>query len=212
LVSDYILSPLKLAPTGHSVALFLRHSIRFPILNPAETWSAQLTPEGFALAEEFGVTIARNWRSGRIRTSPVTRCMDTGVSIARGAGWELPILADYRLSFPYIENAWDGLFTSGNERQKLKEGELVKNFLLEDLDTPNKLNIYITHDSNIIFLAKYLLAQVITEANWPNYLEGMAIWCENGQLQVAWRGVIYPICNGHEDEPCTAEEMDRAVF
>jgi hypothetical protein len=192
LIPDYIRSPLELAPTKQHVSLMIRHSIRFPINLPEETLIAGLTPEGVQLAEEFGAWLTQSRRIYRVMVSPVGRCVDTGRSIIQGANWPNPVVVDRKLGFPFGENGSQKLNNQPLDEVS-REAFDVLNYLSENTTHESGLNLYITHDGNIAFMANALLGEAITEENWPDYLEGIAFWREEEQVNIAWRGKVYEL-------------------
>ncbi|MBE3143314.1 MAG: histidine phosphatase family protein [Planctomycetes bacterium] len=192
-IPSYVLSTLALTPPEQHVSLFMRHSIRYPIIDPAETLVVGLTPEGVELAEEFGNWLGEVRRPGRIMTSPVGRCIDTGVAIGRGAGWSGDVTIEDRLGFPFIQSSWDLLLAGAPIDDTPKEAWQTLNLLLEDTNLPGGVNIYITHDCNVAYLARCLLGDLVTEANWPDFLEGLVVWREDNQARIVWRGKIYEV-------------------
>jgi hypothetical protein len=195
LIADYIRSPLELAPLEQHVSLLVRHSIRFPINLPEETWLASLTPAGIQLAEEFGAWLAPRRCPYRVMTSPVGRCIETSRSIIRGANWPNPVVIDQRLGFPFIEKGWQRLNTDGTPVEIPHEALEVLDYLLKDTTHAAGLNLFVSHDGNIAFMATALLGEPITEENWPDFLEGMAFWREKGAVRIAWRDKIYELKN-----------------
>jgi hypothetical protein len=193
LIPDYIRSPLDLAPVKQHMSLMIRHSIRFPINMPEETLIAGLTPEGVQLAEEFGVWLTLSRRIYRVMVSPVGRCVDTGRSIIQGANWPNPVVVDRKLGFPFVENGWQKMNQQKPLDEVPHEAFDVLTYLLEDTNHDAGLNLYITHDGNIAFMAIALLGEPITEENWPDYLEGMAFWREEEAVHIAWRGKVYEL-------------------
>jgi len=192
-IPGYVLSALALIPPEQHISLFMRHSIRYPINDPAETYVVGLTPEGVNLAQEFGKWLSKLRRPERIVTSPVGRCIDTGVAIGRGAGWRGDVLIEDRLGFPFIQPSWDQLLAGGPNGGIPKEAWQTLNMLLEDTNMPGGVNIYITHDCNVAYLAKTLVGDLVNEANWPNFLEGLVIWRANNQVRIIWREKIYEV-------------------
>lgn len=193
MIADYIRSPLELAPLDHHVALLVRHSIRFPINVPEETWLASLTSEGIQLAEEFGAWLAPRRSPYRVMTSPVGRCVETSRSVIRGANWPNPVVIDQKLGFPFIEKGWQRVNSDGSLTEIPHEALEVLDYLLEDTTHAAGLNLFVTHDGNIAFMVMALLGEPITEENWPAFLEGMAFWREQEALRIAWRGKVYDL-------------------
>jgi hypothetical protein len=193
LIADYIRAPIELAPVDRHISLLVRHSIRFPINVPEETWLASLTPQGVELAEEFGAWLAQRRCLYRAMTSPVGRCVETSRSIIRGAGWPDPVVIDQKLGFPFIEKGWQRITIEGAPVEIPKEALEVLDYLLEGTPQEDGLNLFVTHDGNIAFMATALLGEPTSEENWPDFLEGMAFWREKDAVRIAWRGKVYEL-------------------
>lgn len=108
-IVNSLLKDMKIAPQDRPVALLMRHSARFPILHPAETYTVGLTEEGVRMAEKLGGLLAKRFQPGRLLSSPVGRCITTAEAITRGAGWPGPVQTDERLSHPFIAPVWQGI-------------------------------------------------------------------------------------------------------
>ncbi len=193
MIADYIRSPLDLAPSEQHIALLVRHSIRFPINVPEETWLASLTTEGIQLAEEFGAWLAPRRCLYRLMTSPVGRCVETSRAIIRGVKWPNPVVIDQKLGFPFIEKGWQRVSTEGLPVEIPHEALEVLDYLLPDTPHPAGLDLFVSHDGNIAFMASALLGEPATEENWPDFLEGMAFWREKEAVRIAWRGKVYEL-------------------
>ncbi len=201
------------------VALLMRHSVRFPIINPADTYVVGLTEEGVRLAEELGELLGKRFLPGRLRSSPVGRCRATAEAMARGAGWAARVRADRRLSHPFIAPAWDMVERAQTGRTKPLNGVLpgplpqllgwilgaerssrgirsagsqpvLHQASLPFLEQQPLLDVLVTHDTIVGAVAGGLLhARVIGPDYWPGYLEGLLFWRAEGQMRVRWRGV-----------------------
>jgi len=195
LIADYIGSPIELAPIEKHVSLLVRHSVRFKINVPEETWLARLTPEGIELAKEYGAWLAQRRCLYRVMTSPVGRCVETSRSIIRGANCPNPVVIDQKLGFPFIEKGWQRINTEGLPVEIPHEALDVLDYLLEDTTQPAALNLFVSHDGNIAFMATALLGEPTSEETWPDFLEGMAFWREKEAVRIAWRGKVYELKN-----------------
>lgn len=205
---------LRDGPSGPPtrVALLLRHSERFPIVTPADTYLVGLTGEGVRLAEELGGLLGNRFAPGRLRSSPVSRCRATAEAIARGAGWASKVRADHHLSHPFIEPAWDlvervqsGRSNDYNSALPAPLPQLLswitgakrsagapqnaRQAYLPLLDEHPVLDVLVTHDTTVIAVAGGLLHAPVLGPDWPGYLEGLLFWWEENQLCVRWRGV-----------------------
>jgi hypothetical protein len=189
------------ASRPNKVVLLMRHSVRFPIVNPADTYVVTLTEEGVRLAEELGALLAKRFLPGRLRSSPVGRCRATAEAIARGAGWTVKVRADMHLSHPFIEPAW-GMLERGEVNGVLPEPvrdtlrwalggrEVARQAYLPLLENRPVLDVLVTHDTIVAVVAGCLLhAPVLGPDYWPGYLEGILLWWAEGQLHARWRGM-----------------------
>jgi hypothetical protein len=183
-------------PDGRSPRVFLlmRHSVRFPILTPADTYVVGLTEEGVRLAEELGGRLGKHFLPGRLRSAPVGRCRATAQAIARGAGWTGKVRADRRLSHPHIEPAWELV------AQKMVNGVLpaqVQETLrwitgapeLAFLEEHPRLDVLVTHDTVLGAVVGSLLHAPVLGPAWPGYLEGLLLWREEDEIHARWRGI-----------------------
>jgi hypothetical protein len=183
----------------------MRHSVRYPIVNPAETYLVGLTEEGVRLAEDLGVLLGGHFTPGRLRASPVGRCKATAAAIAHGAGWPVKVRADKRLSHPFIEPAWslvERTQTAGGERLNgvlpervratlawaVGAAEAARQPYLPLLEEAPRLDVLVTHDTIVGAVAGSLLHAPVTGPYWPGYLEGIFFWWDGGLLHARWRG------------------------
>lgn len=173
---------------SHRVGMVVRHSVRFPILSQEDVYTVGLTPEGVRLAEEFGGELAQIRRPGRLISSPVGRCLHTAEAISRGAGWGLNPQPDYRLSHPFIEPAWNALPIRWREDPLPEQLSELVNLLLEGEDQPGVLDIFTTHDTIIAVLAEFFTGlHFHYPGYWPDFLEGVLIWRNGGEVHLRWR-------------------------
>jgi hypothetical protein len=182
------------------VALLMRHSVRFPIIHPADTYVVGLTEEGVRLAEELGELLGKDFLPGRLRSSPIGRCRATAEAIARGAGWTAKVRADRRLSHPFIQPAWD-LVESRRLDGALPEPvpqvldwiagppETVRQAYLPLLEARPQLDVLVTHDTIVGAVVNCLLREPVLGPDWPGYLEGVLFWWSAGQVHARWRGI-----------------------
>jgi hypothetical protein len=183
------------AAAPQKVVLLMRHSVRFPILTPADTYVVGLTEEGVLLAEKLGETLGRCFSPGRLRSSPIGRCRATAEAMARGAGWPGKVRADKRLSHPFIAPAWY-VVEHGGPNGVLPEPILPLlrwMFGAPELalgEVQPRLDVLVTHDTVLGALVNCLLcAPVLGPEYWPDYLEGVFAWRAEGYLHLRWRGV-----------------------
>jgi broad specificity phosphatase PhoE len=200
---DPILKTLAAKPEGINASILIRHSERYPILHPDLVFQTRLTPSGIRIAKEFGKILGNRYCLGRLISSPVDRCIATVDAIAKGAGWTAPVISNRFLGHPFIESAWNDA-QSGRDGQILPGSILqLTDLLLEQDAGENKLDIFVTHDTVVGAMAHYYFGEtVIASTNWPNYLEGIAIWREPGKIQMGWRQTVLDV-SGRLDEQVT---------
>lgn len=175
-------------PVDIHVGLILRHSARFPILSEEDVYSAGLTGEGIAQAEMFGKALAEIRQPGCLFASPVDRCLDTALAISRGAGWDLPVTADYRLSHPFIEKIWSGPPVQWQKDPLPKPIQSILDLVLNCDEVDGTVDIFSTHDTVVAVLAGYFTGLSFHYPEyWPNFLEGVLVWRIANQVHLKWR-------------------------
>lgn len=184
------LAALAALPTDRPVSLLIRHSQRVAILDPAKVYIAGLTPEGISAAVEFGFGLAQYRTLRRIVSSPVSRCVDTAVAIARGAGWKQFVRIDNRLSHPFLQPVWQSLpFIRYPDSPIPAELSTLLSFLSGEPGNEGVLDVFVTHDTVVGSLAGYVTGQPVNDGSVPNYLEGAFVWEEDHAFKVLWRGI-----------------------
>ncbi|MDO9087930.1 MAG: histidine phosphatase family protein [Anaerolineaceae bacterium] len=167
----YIFEAFENIPTDQAVNVLMRHSIRFPIESEAEIFTAQLTPEGENLAYRFGSWVNSRYQIGKIYSSPINRCIETGRFLGKGAGNNRVVLTEPVLAHPNENGEYDSMdlyLSSGIWPNRIKN---IARKLIPD-DQLNTLNFYITHDTVLVLMAAYWLNLDIRDPEaWPRYLE-----------------------------------------
>jgi len=175
-------------PLDIHAGLILRHSARYPILSEEDVYSAGLTGEGIAQAELFGKALAESRQPGRLFASPVDRCLDTALAISRGARWDLPVTADYRLSHPFIERLWSGPQIRWQKDPLPEPVQSILELVLNCAGVGGALDIFSTHDTVVAVLAGYFAGVSFHYPEyWPNFLEGVLVWRRANQVHLKWR-------------------------
>jgi len=202
-------SPLLLPrqlPDDRPVALFLRHAERPPIPDGSMGTALALTERGLKDARALGERLA-----GRIvhaRTSAIHRCVQTTRAIIEGARSALAPLEDPAIGVPSTfiqagEAAERTLRELGFGRfmRYLIEGEetlpglahpaegarLMREHALNTLTAQPGLHLYVTHDAMIGALVARSWREALDEGGWPGFLEGAALWREDGRVVLSYR-------------------------
>ena len=121
---NYLMKAFESIPTDRAVNVLIRHSARFPIESDAEVFTAQLTPEGEILAANFGAWINKKFSIGKIVSSPIQRCLETGRHLAEGAGNGKIIFPEPVLGHPNEFGEYDALgehLVSGDWPLRIKQ-------------------------------------------------------------------------------------------
>jgi hypothetical protein len=182
------LTQLGRRPAGCRVGLVLRHSERQPILRPEDTYTAMLTEHGIRQAEAFGRALARIRQPGRMYSSPIERCRDTVAAIGRGAAWAAAGSVEHRLSHPFIAPAWNALPILWQKDPMPTQVAALMDLVLEREEKPGVVDIFCTHDTIVAALAGYFMGCAFNYPGyWPDYLEGVFIWRQEGAVHVRWR-------------------------
>jgi len=176
------------APRDRSVALLLRHSARFPILDDCDPYQAQLTPAGVRMAEDLGRWMGRQeMRLGGFYSSPVGRCIDTAMGIARGAGYWANVRPEEKLSFPYMQPTRRNIVHFRASDPLPERVVEAMRFMLGSNPDRVGCQVYVSHDSYLACSMAHIFLEPI-EDDWPEFLEGMAMWREGDEVILSWRG------------------------
>lgn len=196
-------------PADKPVLLLTRHSLRETAKDPngVPGYDLPLTPEGVALAEQWGGRLPRPMT--RFHSSPVGRCVDTALAMARGAGLPEPeiektlllvepgcYVQDIRRVGPvflkmgplafanhHLSTPQDGLLSP-------REGaaRLIRH-LHERQPGPGELGVHVTHDTILASFIYHLLGRrELREEDWPWMMEGAWLWFDDERLHWLWRG------------------------
>jgi hypothetical protein len=185
---DATLAQLGQLPPACRAGVVLRHSERQPILRPEDTFTAMLTQNGVRQSEEFGRALAEIRQPGRIYSSPMERCRDTAVGITRGAGWLLPVAVEHRLSHPFIAPAWNALPILWQKDPMPAQVAALLDLVLDREEAPGVVDIFCTHDTIVVALAGYFLGCAFAYPGyWPDFLEGVFVWRQDGAVHLRWR-------------------------
>ena len=207
-VPESLLRSLEVIPRHKRVSLLLRHAHRPPIEPGTYGDEVELSDAGTHAAEELGEILSYR-RPGRVAASPVKRNGVTAAAIVRGAGWEADVVEDSLLGLPgpfVVDPALAGpLFLEWGPLEVVKrqlsdrralpgmrpthEGVSLLWDLMTGHDDNADLDIFVTHDSVIAAFAGYLLEQTPVEENWPQFLEGVFVWRDEGGSHLVSCGV-----------------------
>lgn len=185
---NYLLEAFENIPTDRAINVLMRHSARFSIQSDAEVFTAQLTPEGEELAQKFGAWIDKKFTIGKIVTSPINRCIETGKFLAKGAGNGRVIFPEPVLSHPNEYGEYDGMddyLVTGNWPVRIRQ---IADILFPD-EQSEHMNFFITHDTVLALMAAFWLdLDIRGPQDWPQFLEPMFFWKNGEKLVISFRG------------------------
>lgn len=199
---------MALLPSDRPLVLFTRHSVREHAPNGIAGYHLPLTEEGVRLAEEWGRQL--RWPLHALHSSPVGRCVDTALALARGAGHDhLEVRHSFNLVEPgcyvhavgrvgplflqlgplafanrHLQEPLTGILTPEQGAAKLLR------HLQEELGPPGSLTVHVTHDTILAAFIYHLLErESLDEDDWPWMLEGAWLWFDDPDTVCwVWRG------------------------
>lgn len=178
-----------------SPAIVIRHTEREKIEDPNENYDASLTKKGKKDAIDFGNRLPKN-QNIRIYHSWIHRCQRTAELILKGLrdnGGKGNIIGgkDF-ISFHFFGDEERGLklfneygiegfvqnwFSNNLDKSVVHEPNQCRKKVLNSIlnNFSNSLDIFVTHDWNIILLLSYLYDLPEEDFKWPGFLEGVLI-------------------------------------
>lgn len=203
---------------GTNMKLVIRHSIR-PSLKGVDfsnSINIGLTEEGIEMAFTFGNGLSIPL--GFVSSSESIRCVQTIEAILDGANTNYSKIETSRiLTSPAIKNQKEAMKTLCNTNLKQvayllsinqqvigftnirTTSEMILDYIFESGNEENSLDIYCTHDFNIVILLLFFWPSIntyklITE-NWPEPLEGVIICGNRNEFEVYWRNYFFHYTN-----------------
>lgn len=187
-----LLQGLDEMEVGRKYAMFIRHADRDKIPEGEFGNEVELNEKGILRSIELG-KLLRHHRINRIYTSPISRCVQTGLSISTGTGRIIAMESSNLLGdpgafvydgdmagFQYMqlgfEKCYDHLLNDipvdGN--YPIKTGASTLTDFIRNTTKEPGINIYVSHDM-IVALYAYAVFRKKFEpgANWVKYLEGL---------------------------------------
>lgn len=184
--------------TGHNygVGLLIRHAERFEIKEGSFGTSIPLTPKGRQDSVHIGSLLANHSLAGAF-SSPVGRCVDTAQHILKGAGYSdvdasKNVIADEKMATSYVSDIKaikEAIKTTSPETMVIKQLEGQQQVGITSLEkgsyrlldfmlariVPQKVTLFVTHDSSIMPFKFFFLKQKYSYEKWAQYLEHCVI-------------------------------------
>ena len=173
-------------------AIVLRHSIREEIKDATQSQHQLLTDEGKELAVDFGSKLPIT-KKIRLFHSHVKRCEETAICIKQGFKGEVsdiivhnsltgfyllnpePILRDVNKigGYKFISNWFSDFYPDNQLMRALNARKQMTDYIIQNFDK-NYLDIYVTHDWNIVLLLSHRYKVIENNYLWPNYMNGVS--------------------------------------
>ena len=192
-------------PKDTNIKVYMRHSIRFDNPVNGDYSNLLLTPEGIEIANRIGAGI--DIPIGRFFASPVKRCMQTALEIARGAGIDEPGTepVDEFAHLMGLDNALKNLgggwykffyglqrdipeYTGGVTASQAAKPIIDRLFSLPVSE--GALDFNCSHDCHVVVLASALfdLKTGLEGENWCGFTEGIFFHGSRDNFTAYWRG------------------------
>ncbi|GEM_PF-2268093 len=187
-------------PSRQGLAFVIRHAPRANLQTLKDVYEADLTPEGWQAAREFGSALRSHFYLRGLFSSPILRCIHTAEAIRTGYQANIPIYSFWWLFSPFLAPQRYTSDYSLNHKQRIdifsRQG--IEEKAISSIDTQrlsiilhrikipllsNELFLYITHDSTVAPLYALLNGEsAIYVEDYPDYLQGILFTKINGQV------------------------------
>lgn len=201
--------------TNEPCVFILRHAEK-PIVNNMHIDIANsLTEEGMRSSEELGDVLKNLYpKIGIVRSSSITRCLETANHIFSRYPYKISIISDSDLG-------GDGAYVSDNQLAaqhfledpssidvftKMQNGEVFSGMrevgegtklllikVIHELENLTVPGFYITHDCILALFVGSILNQLVDEKNWFQYLDGVCIKKLNDKVNLYWKKKCFDI-------------------
>jgi len=193
-------------PDDRPVALLLRHSVRDELPSDDIGYALPLNELGVRLARALGAAMQGRVRT--LRSSPVSRCVQTAELIGDAAGVALEVVPDRMLGDPgayvidrqlagrnWLTMGSRGIMEHlafrdeplpGTEPPDAGARKLVRHMLAVAVDMPG-LHVFVTHDILLAATAARFVGPPQGPEPWPRYLEGAFFWRDASGVKAAYR-------------------------
>jgi broad specificity phosphatase PhoE len=214
-----IIDGLKKFPENSKIILILRHSHRNEPTALEKAQKLRLTPQGHTIAKKFGESLPIN-RPINIFHSIIWRCEETAQNIHEGfknsggiseLKGELTALVDIGITerefysnvfnnSPVLDTFYRWVVGHYDPVYWKPFSEYCQSIALTILDQvkaspKNGLNIFVTHDFNVIALRFGWFA--LPPKKWPKFLGGFAFTIEAEQILLLDYGEVKPVTIPH---------------
>ncbi len=197
---------------GSKLIVILRHSDREEISDAKKSFDVPLTDQGKAIARILGNELSKI-NSYRLYHSDVPRCRNTAKSIAEGieaSQGSVTILGERDYLGGFFIKDFNSVLGLANQvtglefmlkwfAGEIEESEIIPfnkatNYLLSSLlnesneNERSEVDIYITHDWNMMLLLYKIFNFQESKLRWPYYLEPIFIDINNSETHLFYEG------------------------
>jgi hypothetical protein len=193
----------------------LRHAEKPIAKNMYVDMTNAITDKGIKNSRELGNILKSLYpRVGIVRSSPVTRCLETASNI-------FSVYPDKILITPSTVLGGDGAYVSDNKLAaqhfledpsrtdvfiRMQKGEafagmrevstgtqLLLTKIIQDLGSITTQGFYITHDCILALFVGTMIDQIIDERTWFQYLDGVCIKKLDNKITLYWKKKCFDI-------------------
>lgn len=202
---------IKYLPENLKASLIIRHAERDSIEDMQNALNALLTEKGKTDAFDLGKTMSK-LGSFNLYHSPVERCRQTAECIVNGINSERKrsrlvgqnidlggpyVVGDFfelvslinKHGFPNLTRLWfDGKISDKLLMPLDAAAKTQVKILKEQIKNEVSSTINVSHDWNIMLLREYFFNLTHENMGMPDFLDGMALYCQNGRIILQYHG------------------------
>ena len=191
-------------------AIVIRHSKRDHIENPSEHVKTLLNDEGIELARNLGKLLAKEFKSIKVYSSPIQRCIQTGeymqeafenssaVQLSNVLGEPGPFIygdaieSFSKLGTTGVVEAIENGKSLPLIRSEAEGTKILLDFVRRETSSSEGdcVTVFVTHDACIAPVINFFTGEFFSENHWIEFLGGLKIkFNTNGLAVERWKGV-----------------------
>ena len=178
-------------------AIVIRHSKRDHIENPSEHVKTLLNDEGIELARNLGKLLAKEFKSIKVYSSPIQRCIQT-VQLSNVLGEPGPFIygdaieSFSKLGTTGVVEAIENGKSLPLIRSEAEGTKILLDFVRRETSSSEGdcVTVFVTHDACIAPVINFFTGEFFSENHWIEFLGGLKIkFNTNGLAVERWKGV-----------------------
>ena len=207
-----LIDNFKTLQANESCIFILRHAEKIIVNNMHADLASTLTANGVKSSIELGCVLHSLYPNvGVVRSSPITRCLETAKNIFLGCHHVIldsdlggdgiyvsdnRIAAQHFLGDPSRKDIFIRMQTGEvflGMREVTEGTKLLLTKIMQDLENLIAPGFYITHDCILALFVGSIINQVVDEKNWFQYLDGVCIKKLDDKVNLYWEGECFDI-------------------